>query len=52
MARMLGRRVWRGQTVEDTPLARKHWRAREKRAWARQTARDRLEPDWPPDGEG
>lgn len=35
MARMLGRRVWRGQTVEDPPLPRKLWRTREKRVWRR-----------------
>lgn len=34
---MLGRRVWRGQTVEDRALRRKHWRAREKREWRRET---------------
>lgn len=32
---MLGRRVWRGQTVEDAALTRKHWRTREKREWRR-----------------
>lgn len=36
MARMLGRRVWRGQTLEDVPLARRHWRTREKRQWRRE----------------
>lgn len=30
---MLGRRVWRGQAIEDAPLTRKHWRVREKREW-------------------
>lgn len=39
MARMLGRRVWRGQTVDDAPLSRKYWRAREKREWRREAAR-------------
>ena len=39
MARMLGCRVWRGQTWEDAPLRRKQWRAREKRQW-RRDARD------------
>lgn len=38
MARMLGRRVWRGQTLEDASLTRKHWRAREKRQWRREAA--------------
>lgn len=35
MTRMLGRLVWRGQTLEDAPLTRKQWRAREKRQWRR-----------------
>lgn len=38
MARLLGRRVWRGQTLEDTSLTHKHWRAREKRQWRREAA--------------
>lgn len=36
MARMLGRRVWRGQKLSDPPLTRKHWRVREKRVWRRE----------------
>lgn len=40
MAQMLGRRVWRGQTLEDASLTRKHWRSREKRQWRR-------EAQWP-----
>ena len=39
VTQMLGRRVWRGQTAEDVALPRKHWRAREKRAWQRAASR-------------
>lgn len=42
---MLGRRVWRGQTIEDVPLTRKHWRSREKRVWRREAEQLRPLPD-------
>lgn len=48
MGRMFGRRVWRGQTVEDASQSRKHWRARENREWRRElvpTARDEEDGD-------
>ena len=48
MAGMLGRRVWRGQTVVAAPLPRKHWRAREKRAWRREVRGSLLVDHRPP----
>jgi hypothetical protein len=42
---MLGRRVWRGQTIEDVPPTRKHWRARENRVWRREAELFRPLPD-------
>lgn len=36
MARMLGRAVWRGQTLEDARWTNRQRRTKEKRAWRRE----------------
>ncbi|UMO76316.1 hypothetical protein SEA_TOMAS_146 [Streptomyces phage Tomas] len=34
---MIGRRVWRGQTHEDSPKSNKQWRSYEKHEWKRES---------------